>query len=145
MSHDIECPYCGAGQDICHDDGYGYDEDRRHEQQCRSCDKTFVFTTSVSFSYEAEKADCLNGAAHKLEMSSTYPRQYSEMQCKDCDFRRKPTAEEFAAAGIVIEPAPSERGDEGMRAKAYDWAKAYADLAKAEAALGGGAGKGEGR
>src|SRR5574343_1945308 len=23
MSHDTECPYCGAGVDICHDDGYG--------------------------------------------------------------------------------------------------------------------------
>lgn len=112
MSHDIECPYCGAGQDICHDDGQGYAEGERHEQECSECEKTFVFTTSISFYYEAEKADCLNGAPHKLEMSRTYPRQYSQMECKDCDFRRKPTPEEFAEAGIVIEPVPSKGGGE---------------------------------
>lgn len=101
---DVHCPYCEMGQEINHDDGFGYEEDRRHEQQCPHCEKTFVFTTSISFSYEAEKADCLNdGGEHKLKMSATYPRQYSDMGCEDCDFKRKPTPEEFAAAGIVIE------------------------------------------
>ena len=26
MYSDVECPYCGAEQEINHDDGYGYDE-----------------------------------------------------------------------------------------------------------------------
>ena len=103
MSDDVECPYCGIGQEICHDDGYGYEEDRRHEQQCGGCDKTFTFTTSIRYYYEVGKADCLNGQPHKLEMSKTYPPQYSEMCCADCDYRRKPTAEEFSAAGISKE------------------------------------------
>lgn len=102
MSDDVECPYCGEGQEINHDDGYGYEEDRRHTQECGACEKTFVFTTSTSYYYEAEKADCLNGGEHVLSMSATYPREYSKMDCRDCDYRRKPTPEEFAAAGIEI-------------------------------------------
>ena len=27
---DIECPYCGKGQDVCHDDGFGNAEDVAH-------------------------------------------------------------------------------------------------------------------
>lgn len=108
MSDDVNCPYCGAGQEINHDDGFGYEEDRRHEQSCPKCDKNFVFTTSISFSYDAEKADCLNGGEHVLKMSSTYPRQYSKMHCENCDFNRKPTPEEFVAAGIVIVPEPAK-------------------------------------
>ena len=53
---DIDCPYCGKGQDINHDDGYGYEEDEIFEQECSGCDKVFVFTTSIDFYYEAEKA-----------------------------------------------------------------------------------------
>ena len=102
MSSDIECPYCGAEQDICHEGGIGYAEGVRHEQECSDCKKTFTFTTSTSYYYEAEKADCLNGGPHKLEMSHTNPRKYSEMCCADCDYQRKPTPEEFSAAGIVI-------------------------------------------
>jgi hypothetical protein len=112
--NDIECPYCGAGQDICHDDGFGYEEDLRHEQECGSCGKTFVFTTSISFYYEAAKADCLNGEPHKLKMSMTMPRQYSEMCCEDCDYRRKPTPAEFSAAGIEM---PGFKEPEGKPAK----------------------------
>lgn len=109
---DLECPYCGAEQEVCHDDGFGYEEDRRHEMECSECEKTFVFTTMISFSYEAEKADCLNDGEHVLSMSATYPREYSQMQCRDCDFRRKPTPEEFAAAGIVIEAPAAQGGGE---------------------------------
>lgn len=101
MSDDVECPYCGEGQEINHDDGYGYDEDEKHEQQCSDCDKNFVFTTSISYYYEAEKADCLNDGEHVLAMSATYPRERSDMQCRDCEYKRKPTSAEFVAAGIV--------------------------------------------
>ena len=38
---DVYCPYCGAEQEINHDDGYGYEEDRRYQQQCGECEKTF--------------------------------------------------------------------------------------------------------
>ena len=94
---DMNCPYCDAEQEVCHDDGAGYDEGQRHEHTCRSCDKTFVFSTFISLSYEPHKADCLNESPHRLKMSSTFPREYSKMRCRDCDFERNPTPEEFAA------------------------------------------------
>ena len=97
---DMQCPYCGADQEVCHDDGAGYSEDERHEHTCSVCDKTFVFTTCISFSYTPRKADCLNGTPHDLVLSNTQPRQYSKMRCKHCDYERGPTLDEFIAAGI---------------------------------------------
>lgn len=58
---DIICPYCDAEQEINHDDGFGYEEGIKHEMQCSKCKKNFVFETSISFNYDAEKADHLNG------------------------------------------------------------------------------------
>ena len=97
---DMECPYCGAGQTVCHDDGQGYEESVRHEHECKACKKTFVFTTTISFSYSPAKADCLNDSPHEFVLSKSYPRKYSRMRCKHCDFDRAPTAEEFSSADI---------------------------------------------
>ena len=97
---DMNCPYCGSDQEVCHDDGHGYAEDVRHEHTCKECEKTFVFTTMIVLYYTPHKADCLNGAPHKLKMSSTWPRQYSKMCCIHCDYERKPTDDEQAAHGI---------------------------------------------
>lgn len=83
---DIECPYCGEEQEICHDDGYGYEEDTCHEMECFSCEKTFVFTTVISFDYYPAKADCLNGEPHKLKESRTHPRCRTRLLCEDCDY-----------------------------------------------------------
>lgn len=116
---DIECPYCDSEQEINHDDGYGYEEDRRHEQECSDCGKTYTFTTSISYYYEAEKADCLNDGPHVLGMSRTYPREHSDMICRDCDFRRTPTADEFIAAGITVPtPPPASHAAEKGEGKA---------------------------
>ena len=52
---DVECPYCKSAQEINHDDGYGYEEDETHEQQCGDCGEYFAFTTSILFLYEASK------------------------------------------------------------------------------------------
>ena len=49
---DVKCPYCGLEQSINHDDGYGYEENEDHEQTCKKCDKPFIFTTTISFSYD---------------------------------------------------------------------------------------------
>ena len=84
---DVECPYCGEWQDICHDDGYGYEEDRTFEQECSRCDKSFAFTTSIGFCYEAHKADCLNGGDHRLVPIVHYPSIYPDwVGCEDCDY-----------------------------------------------------------
>jgi hypothetical protein len=96
MRHDVECPYCGEGQDINHDDGQGYAEDQTHTQTCSDCDKEFVFTTYVTFHYTPSKADCLNGSDHDYKPTVTVPREYTEMQCTMCDETRPCTPEEMA-------------------------------------------------
>ena len=83
MYSDTNCPYCDAGVEICHDDGYGYQEDETYEQECGECGKTFAYTTSISFYYEPTKADCLNGAEHKYK-SMNYRYYPSAVVCDDC-------------------------------------------------------------
>jgi glutaredoxin len=95
---DMECPYCGAGQEVCHDDGHGYAEDVLHDHECSECGKNFVFRTQISFDYTPSKADCLNGADHELVFRKSWPHEYSRMGCKHCDFARRATPEERADA-----------------------------------------------
>lgn len=81
---DVECPYCGADIEINHDDGYGFEEDKIHEQQCSFCKKTFAYLTSISFSYKASKADCLNGGDHRYKLTVTHPPEFAGMRCEGC-------------------------------------------------------------
>lgn len=87
---DLNCPYCDADQDVCHDDGAGYLEDRAHEMECSACQKNFVFQTHISFTYFPEKADCLNGSPHDCgEWKNLWTHEGKTLQnrrCKDCDF-----------------------------------------------------------
>ena len=82
---DCECPYCGNDLEICHDDGAGYAEDETHQQECPHCEKTFVFTTAIHFTYHARQADCLNGADHAYERTKTWPPEAARLRCKHCD------------------------------------------------------------
>jgi endogenous inhibitor of DNA gyrase (YacG/DUF329 family) len=82
--HDVKCPYCGTDQEINHDDGYGYEEDELHNQECHECGKTFVFTTSIHIDHEAQKADCLNGGEHKWELTLTFPPKFARGRCSQC-------------------------------------------------------------
>ncbi|TQV71618.1 hypothetical protein FLL45_20935 [Aliikangiella marina] len=80
---DVKCPYCGEEQEINHDDGYGYEEDERHEQYCVGCNKTFKFTTSITYNYEVfcQKED------HVMEpFGDKWPGMY---ECEKCDFYEK--------------------------------------------------------
>lgn len=52
---DVNCPYCGHAQDINHDDGYGYDENENHEQDCTKCGEPFGYTTGIIFVYHVFK------------------------------------------------------------------------------------------
>lgn len=81
---DTECPYCGAGVEINHDDGYGYNEDDLHQQECGACGKTFAYTTAIHFSYRTSKADCLNDGEHQYERTKTYPPEFARLQCQMC-------------------------------------------------------------
>lgn len=98
---DINCPYCDAGLNINHDNGFGYQEDIKHQMECENCNKTFVFTTSISFYYEAEKADCLNGKKHKYEKTITFPKEFSKMRCVFCDDERELTDNERINFGLA--------------------------------------------
>lgn len=101
MSNDVNCPYCNHPQDINHDDGYGYSESDKHQQQCGKCNKYFVYTTSISFDYEAEQADCLNDGEHDWKPTSTFPKEYTKMECSMCGEERQPTEEEKL---IILKP-----------------------------------------
>jgi len=79
------CPYCLTVNEINHDDGYGYDEDTKHNQECIRCEKTFIFTTLISISYRIKKADCLNGAEHDYKETKTYPARFTRLKCSVCD------------------------------------------------------------
>lgn len=92
---DFRWPYCHEEIDICHDDGFGYDEGVLHEIDCDSCGKSFVFQTEISFHFEPKKADCLNDGNHEYKSSTTFPIEYTEMECIMCDKRRKPTDAEW--------------------------------------------------
>lgn len=91
---DVNCPYCGAGQDIGHDDGYGYDQDILHNQECGNCEKTFAYSTAIIFHYDAKKADCLNDGNHKWKPTTTFPKEFTRMYCETCEEERRMTEEE---------------------------------------------------
>jgi hypothetical protein len=101
MSHGIECPYCEKGLDICHDDGFGYEENVKHQMQCNHCEKHFVFETYIIFNYSPDKADCLNDGKHDWKPTRTYPREFSQMQCSMCEERRDPTDQEME---LIMKP-----------------------------------------
>lgn len=104
----VECPYCSCEQAINHDDGFGYAEDVKHEMQCSHCERYFVFETSITFRFEAEKADCLNGAEHNYESVYTIPNAFTTMRCTMCDDTREPTAQERIDLGLESKEAYME-------------------------------------
>jgi hypothetical protein len=97
MMNDLECPYCGEWLEVCHDDGFGYEEGVRHEMECSNCEKNFVFETSIIYHYEPHKADCLNGEPHNLEKAIYHPNFYPDrVRCKNCDYEDKGEMDEKA-------------------------------------------------
>jgi len=80
---DIKCPYCEEEQEINHDDGYGYAEDGDYEQDCIKCDKTFKYTTSISYNYQVE---CQEGDHDMEPFGDKWPGMF---QCSKCDFYEK--------------------------------------------------------
>lgn len=87
---DVTCPYCNAENDVCHDDGNGTEEGVAYEEQCVECEKYFVFYTTIIWHYDAQKADCLNGAKHNLEKMNIYPNFWPHaVRCKDCGYENK--------------------------------------------------------
>ena len=92
---DVECPYCGEEQEICHDDGYGFEESKVHQQEC-SCGRTFGFTTQISYDYEVLKLPCANGKEHKWLQRKIYPECFAmgEFICEFCGEHKHKYTEE---------------------------------------------------
>lgn len=78
---DVKCPYCETGQEINHDDGYGYEEGEHHTQECTNCEKEFEFTSMMSYDYSVY---CKDNKDHVMEpFGDQWPYMF---QCKNCDF-----------------------------------------------------------
>jgi len=82
---DVDCPYCGESQEICHDDGFGYSEDEDHEQACVSCDKAFIFQTSIMYNYSAY---CVGGHDLEQPFEEMHPDYYHCKRCEYSEIRR---------------------------------------------------------
>lgn len=76
---DVNCPNCGEGQEINHDDGYGYEEDQDFEQQCSDCNYTFIFTTGILYVYNTE---CQEDDHDMQPFGDKWPNMYG---CEKCD------------------------------------------------------------
>jgi hypothetical protein len=89
---DVTCPYCEAEQEINHDDGYGYEEGEKHEQECFTCEREVNFTTSISFNYDVF---CKDGDHVMEPFGDKWPLMY---ECENCNFfeRRKDETNERA-------------------------------------------------
>lgn len=118
---DTNCPYCDAEIDIYHRDGEGYTEDVLHEQKCRHCLSTFVFTTHVMYSYTPYKAPCLNeGGEHKYEPTTTFPKECTRMRCIWCSAERNCTEQEMKnVLRVKLESRHIEPLYEGQPDKEY--------------------------
>jgi hypothetical protein len=97
--YDLECPYCEAELEVSHDDGFGFEEDEKHEMQCKRCEKNFTFQTSIHYDYDAEKADCLNGGPHRFGVWFGAwvhdGKKAEDRYCKGCErSERRTTPEE---------------------------------------------------
>jgi hypothetical protein len=92
---DIQCPYCNTGQEICHDEGYGYEEDTTHEQECHECGRYFNFTTYISFHYTAHcQGDHDMGEWEPIPVDEYFKarRECLRENCEHYEFQRNPHA-----------------------------------------------------
>lgn len=93
-----KCPYCDTEVEICHDDGYGYEESTIHHQECHNCNKVFVYETSIVIYHNLSKAPCLNEETpHEFKRTITYPKTCSRMRCTVCEEERPCTKAEMEA------------------------------------------------
>lgn len=64
MASDLMCPYCSEFVDFEADDPAFYQEDNGVPLECSECGKTFLVYGRMSWDFEGEQADCLNGEPH---------------------------------------------------------------------------------
>lgn len=86
---DVRCPYCKAEIELCHDDGFGVEEDKLYQEDCEICNKRFVYRTYITLNCFTQKADCLNDAEHDYQI--THPLVSTRLLCTMCG-EEKPNA-----------------------------------------------------
>ena len=110
--NDIECPYCDAQNEVCHDDGQGYDEGTAHEMTCGDCGKNFVFYTQISFDYSPKKADCLNGSPHRFrewrKLWEHEGKTVEDRRCMHCDHSERRTVPISPANSVIRSPCGND-------------------------------------
>ena len=89
LPKDVKCPYCGFEQDIDHDDGVGFEENKVWQQLCQNseCEKTFVYSTYIHYDYKVKQADCLNEGKHDWKPVHIFPECFSfaTSRCSICE------------------------------------------------------------
>ena len=83
----VECPYCEAEFEVCQDEGFACKDSEDYDLACIYCEKTFIITPCVSYSFDARKANCKNGEAeHKIKDKIGHPREFyiGMKYCTDC-------------------------------------------------------------
>jgi len=91
----IKCPYCTKEVEIDYDDGFGYDQDVKWQQECDHCERTFYFTTHISIDHEAFAAPCIDSGEHNWKLTNAYPRKCVQWRCVCCDEEKAATREEI--------------------------------------------------
>jgi len=81
---DVQCPYCGAWDEVCPDNDYGKHEDEIFHHECIECEKIFAFTATIIIDYNVHKADCLNGGEHIWWNYSGNPFYPDRKECTKC-------------------------------------------------------------
>jgi len=95
--NEVNCPYCKEEIEIVHDDGYGYEEDERHTQECPKCLKVFTYFTSAIYYHEVSQAPCLNDGKHIYQKRRGAPDYYfvNKFSCIYCDDEKTILPEEL--------------------------------------------------
>jgi len=91
--NDLNCPYCGGGNKVDCPAGREIEKGGFHQIECDFCDKRFIYHKSISYSYEAYAADCLNGDEHNYREVGVYPNINPRVACSICE-STKPLSEE---------------------------------------------------
>lgn len=86
--NNIECPYCKKEFEVCQDDGFATNDGEIYEQECPHCEKNFALVPSISWSFSASKADCMNGGKHSFMVEERlHPWNVGRPYCLDCQKR----------------------------------------------------------
>ncbi len=93
--NELTCPYCGCIHDTAEVLAMETPAGQSTEFTCASCKKRFMFIVEYVPSFDAWKADCLNGSEHELDTIPGH-KEYSIPDveyCGMCNYRRFLTPE----------------------------------------------------